>query len=83
MFSVEQRARRRAIPGPPSRAPVAFAFAFGYVFTIVPMRRQGMAWRQAARLALAADTASWPCCPIVDSPPRLGGEASAWDWLPA
>lgn len=46
---------------------VALAFGFGYVFTIVPMRRQGMPWRDAARLALAADTASIAVMEIVDN----------------
>lgn len=53
---------------------VALAFAFGYAFTIVPMRRQGMAWRDAARLALAADTASIVVMEIVDN-------AVMW-WVP-
>lgn len=46
---------------------VVLAFAFGYAFTIVPMRRQGMAWRQAAGLALAADTASIAVMEIADN----------------
>ncbi len=46
---------------------VALAFAFGYAFTIVPLRRQGLGWRAAARLALAADTASIAIMEIVDN----------------
>lgn len=53
---------------------VVLAFAFGYAFTLVPMRRQGMAWRDAARLALAADTASIAVMEIVDN-------AVMW-WVP-
>jgi hypothetical protein len=46
---------------------VALAFAFGYAFTIVPLRRRGMAWRAAAKLALAADTASIAVMELVDN----------------
>lgn len=46
---------------------VALAFAFGYAFTIVPLVRGGLAWRRAARLALAADTASIAVMEIVDN----------------
>lgn len=46
---------------------VALAFAFGYAFTIVPLRRRGMTWRQAARLALAADTASIAIMELTDN----------------
>lgn len=46
---------------------VVLAFGFGYAFTIVPMRRQGMGWGAAARLALAADTASIAVMEIVDN----------------
>lgn len=46
---------------------IALAFAFGYAFTIVPLRRHGMAWRAAARLALAADTASIAVMEAVDN----------------
>jgi hypothetical protein len=37
---------------------VGLAFVFGYAFTMVPVFRGGRAWRSAARVALAADTAS-------------------------
>ena len=46
---------------------VVLAFAFGYAFTIVPLRRNGMSWREAARLALAADTASIAVMEVVDN----------------
>lgn len=46
---------------------VALAFVFGYAFTIVPLVRSGMAWRAAARLALAADTASIAIMELVDN----------------
>lgn len=46
---------------------VVLAFTFGYAFTIVPLRRQGMAWKAAARLALAADTASIAVMEVVDN----------------
>lgn len=46
---------------------VVLAFGFGYAFTILPLRRQGMGWRAAARLALAADTASIAVMEIVDN----------------
>jgi hypothetical protein len=46
---------------------VALAFLFGYAFTVVPLVRGGMAWRPAARLALAADTASITIMELVDN----------------
>jgi hypothetical protein len=46
---------------------VGLAFAFGYAFTIVPLRRRGMPWGAAARLALAADTASIAVMEAVDN----------------
>lgn len=46
---------------------VALAFAFGYAFTIVPMQHRGLPWRAAARLALAADTASIAVMELVDN----------------
>lgn len=46
---------------------VTLAFAFGYAFTVVPLVREGMPWRRAARLALAADTASIAVMEIVDN----------------
>ena len=46
---------------------VVLAFAFGYAFATIPLRRAGMSWRAAARLALAADTASITIMEIVDN----------------
>lgn len=46
---------------------VALAFVFGYLFTVVPLVRHGMGWRAAARLALAADTASIVVMETVDN----------------
>jgi len=46
---------------------VALAFLFGYAFTIVPLRRSRMTWKQAGVLALAADTASITTMEIVDN----------------
>lgn len=46
---------------------VVLAFAFGYAFTVVPMHRRGMPWRQATRLALAADTVSIAVMEVVDN----------------
>jgi hypothetical protein len=46
---------------------VGLAFVFGYAFTMVPLARRGMAWRAAARLALAADTASIAIMELVDN----------------
>lgn len=46
---------------------VALAFVFGYAFTVVPLRRRGMPWRGALRLALVADTASIAVMEVVDN----------------
>ena len=46
---------------------VALAFVFGYALTMRPILRSGLALRQAARLALAADTASIAVMEIVDN----------------
>ena len=46
---------------------VALAFVFGYGFTLVPLLRAGRTLRQAAALALAADTASITIMEIVDN----------------
>lgn len=46
---------------------VALAFVFGYAFTMFPLLRAGMPLRQAARLALAADTASIAIMEVVDN----------------
>jgi hypothetical protein len=46
---------------------VALALAFGYAFTMFPLLRSGMPLRQAARLALLADTASIAVMELVDN----------------
>ena len=46
---------------------VVLAFVFGYAFTMVPLRRSGMAWTEVLRLAFAADTASITIMEIVDN----------------
>ena len=46
---------------------VVLAFAFGYAFTMTPLLRAGMPLRQAARLALAADTVSIAIMEVVDN----------------
>ena len=46
---------------------VVLAFAFGYAFTMAPLLRSGMPARQAAKLALAADTVSIAIMEVVDN----------------
>jgi hypothetical protein len=46
---------------------VILAFLFGYALTIRPLLRSGLAFGAAARLALAADTASITVMEIVDN----------------
>lgn len=46
---------------------VVLAFLFGYAFTMLPLLRTGIGWRQAAKLALAADTASIAIMEVVDN----------------
>jgi hypothetical protein len=46
---------------------VVLAFFFGYALTMRPLLTSGMPLRQAARLALAADTASITIMEIVDN----------------
>ena len=46
---------------------VVLAFLFGYAFTMAPLLRTGMGGRQAAKLALAADTASIAIMEVVDN----------------
>ncbi len=46
---------------------VALAFVFGYGLTLRPLLRSGVAFGQAARLALAADTLSIVVMEIVDN----------------
>lgn len=46
---------------------VALAFAFGYAFTLWPLRRAGMQWGTAFGLALASDTVSMAVMETVDN----------------
>lgn len=46
---------------------VALAFVSGYLMTMLPLLRAGLAWRPAAKLALAADTASIAVMEVVDN----------------
>ena len=46
---------------------VALAFFFGYLLTLIPLRRAGVAWASAIKLALAADTVSIIVMEIVDN----------------
>jgi hypothetical protein len=46
---------------------VALAFLFGYALTMLPLLRSGLAFRTAAGLALASDTASITLMEIVDN----------------
>ena len=46
---------------------VVLAFVFGYVLTILPLLRAGMAIRTALGLAFASDTASIAIMEIVDN----------------
>ena len=46
---------------------VVLAFLFGYGLTMLPLLRTGIAFRQAAGLALASDTASITIMEIVDN----------------
>jgi uncharacterized protein DUF4396 len=46
---------------------VVLAFLFGYSFTFVPLVRGGMSLREAAGIALAADTLSITVMEIVDN----------------
>ena len=46
---------------------VALAFLFGYSFTLAPLLRSGLHFRDAARVALAADTVSIAVMEVVDN----------------
>lgn len=46
---------------------VALAFAFGYALTMIPLVSAGLPLRRAAKLALAADTASIAVMEVVDN----------------
>jgi hypothetical protein len=63
---------------------IALAFFFGYLLTATPLLRQGMALRQAARIALAADTVSITVMEVVDNavilvvPGAMGAGLASW-----
>ncbi|MFC3982896.1 MULTISPECIES: DUF4396 domain-containing protein [Streptosporangium] len=46
---------------------VVLAFFFGYLLTLIPLRRAGVGWKEAITLALAADTVSIIVMEIVDN----------------
>ncbi|MEV4219133.1 MULTISPECIES: DUF4396 domain-containing protein [Nonomuraea] len=46
---------------------VVLAFFFGYLLTLIPLRRAGLSWKEAIKLALAADTVSILVMEIVDN----------------
>ena len=47
--------------------PVVVVCPFGYASTIVPLHRRGLPWKDAAKLALAADTVSIAIMELVDN----------------
>lgn len=46
---------------------IALAFVFGYSFTLYAVRRVGLSWKAAIRVALAADTVSIAIMELVDN----------------
>jgi len=46
---------------------LALAFVFGYGLTVAGVRRAGVPWRTAVRLAVASDTASIAVMELVDN----------------
>ncbi|MFG1946425.1 DUF4396 domain-containing protein [Nonomuraea sp. NPDC048826] len=46
---------------------IVLAFFFGYLLTLLPLRRAGVNWGRAVKLALAADTVSIIVMEIVDN----------------
>lgn len=46
---------------------VVLAFFFGYLLTIIPLRRAHIPWGRTLRMALAADTASITTMEIIDN----------------
>jgi hypothetical protein len=53
--------------GPSIALAVALAFLFGYALTVWSVRRSGLSFRAAVRIALAADTLSILTMEIVDN----------------
>lgn len=64
---------------------IALAFVFGYAFTVQSVLRAGLGFRQAVKVALAADTVSIAVMEIVDNAVMVGipGAMAAGlaDWL--
>lgn len=46
---------------------VGLAYFFGYTFTMVPLRRARLPWKQVFKLAFAADTVSITVMEIIDN----------------
>lgn len=46
---------------------ISLAFVFGYSFTLFAVRRAGLDWRSAIKIALAADTVSIAVMELVDN----------------
>ncbi|WP_436842523.1 DUF4396 domain-containing protein [Streptomyces niveus] len=46
---------------------ISLAFVFGYSFTLFAVRRAGLDWKSAVRIALAADTVSIAVMELVDN----------------
>lgn len=46
---------------------ITLAFVFGYSFTLFAVRRAGLGWKSAIKVALAADTVSIAVMEIVDN----------------
>lgn len=53
--------------GPTIAVAVVLAFVFGFGLTALPLLRRGYGWREAARVAVAADAASITIMEIVDN----------------
>ncbi|MEU4332214.1 DUF4396 domain-containing protein [Nonomuraea dietziae] len=53
--------------GPTIALAVALAFVFGYLLTMIGVRKAGLGWGQALKVALAADTVSILVMEIVDN----------------
>ena len=51
---------------------VTLAFFFGYLLTVMSVRRAGLDWSRAIRVALAADTISITVMEIVDNAVMVG-----------
>ena len=52
---------------PSTGLATVLAFAFGYAFTFVPLMRTGMAFTEAARIAIGGDTVSIAVMELVDN----------------